>query len=297
MKFSLLLLFLLAGCATSMVPPASIPFRVMSFNIRFNNPGDGPDAWPNRKEMVAGMIAGYDADLVGVQEALPAQLKDMERLLPAYRWFGEGRSVERGGEYSAIFYRAERFELLAQETFWLSESPEVAGSRGWDADLPRIVTWGRFRDLKSGDVVYLFNTHLDHRGERAREESAKMIMRKIDQITGETSPAILTGDFNAVPDSPPYRAITEAGERTLSDAFASSRCPHEGPASTWNAFRAIEPDRRIDFIFTNSAVTVLKHAILADMFDGRFPSDHLPVLAEVSIGPPSSPSACGIERR
>jgi endonuclease/exonuclease/phosphatase family metal-dependent hydrolase len=254
--------------------------RVMTFNIRLNLASDGANAWPHRKEAVASMIRFHGADLIGVQEALPDQLRDLDDLLPEFGRFGLGRSAERSGEHSAILYRKDRFEVLANDTFWLSENPQVPGVKGWDAAYERIVTWGRIRDRKTGSAFFHFNTHLDHIGQQARRESAHLIIRKIEEIAGGAAPVIVTGDFNDVPGSEAYRIVTAAG---LRDAMSVSRAPHHGPTSTWNAFQSIEPGRRIDFVFVRGAVDILQHGILSDTFDGRFPSDHLPVVADLVI--------------
>jgi len=259
------------------------PLRVMSFNIRYDNPADGEDAWSKRRATVASMIRFHGADVVGLQEALRNQIADLEAALPHFGWFGTGRSAERDGEHCAILFRRDRMEVLAESTFWLSETPEVAGSRAWDAALPRIVTWGKLRDRRTGAVLHFFNTHFDHRGETARRESARLLLQMVAEIAGKEGPIVVTGDFNATPESEPYRILTTGGG-ALVDALHASRCPHHGPTSSWNAFEAIEPGRRIDFILVRPPVEVRQHGILSDTFDGRFPSDHLPALAEVSIG-------------
>jgi endonuclease/exonuclease/phosphatase family metal-dependent hydrolase len=268
--------------------------RVMTFNIRYDNPNDGEDGWLNRRAKVASMIRFHGADVVGLQEALRNQIADLEAALPHLGWFGTGRSAERDGEHCAVLYRRDRLEVLAESTFWLSETPEVAGSRGWDAALPRIVTWGKLRDRRTGAVLHLFNTHFDHVGEAARRESARLLLRKVAEIAGADGPAVLTGDFNTTPESEPYRILT-TGDGTrgaLVDALHASSCPHHGPTSSWNAFKAIEPGRRIDFILVRPPVGVRQHGILSDTFDGRFPSDHLPALAEVTIGGPGRDPLC-----
>jgi endonuclease/exonuclease/phosphatase family metal-dependent hydrolase len=265
----------------------------MSFNIRYDNPADGEDAWPRRRGKAASMIRLHRADVVGLQEALRGQIADLEAALPHFGWFGTGRSADRDGEHCAVLFRRERLEVLASGTFWLSETPEAPGSRAWDAALPRIVTWGRLRDRRSGAVFHLFNTHFDHRGEAARRESASLLLRKVAEIAGGEGPVVVTGDFNAAPDSEPYRILTARGPSGLVDALHASACPHHGPTSSWNAFRAIEPGRRIDWILVRPPVEVRQHGILSDTFDGRFPSDHLPVLAEVAIGSSSGERSCG----
>lgn len=277
MRRLLPVLLLLTACATSV---SDDPLRVMTFNIRLNLASDGPNAWPHRKDAVAEMVRAQSADLLGLQEALPEQLTDLDARLPRLARFGDGRTDTRLGEFSAIYYRKDRFDLLGHGTFWLSETPEVAGSKGWDAAYERIVTWGKLRDRQSGATFFYFNTHFDHVGRAARRESARLLMARITQIAG-SAPVILTGDFNDLPQSEAYATISAGG---LADAMLSTRSPHQGPSSTWNAFKAIEPGRRIDFIFTRG-FDVLSHAILPDRIeDDRFPSDHLPVIAEVRIG-------------
>lgn len=282
---ALLLVLLLCGCASQRatqtdrsVCPTSV--RVMTFNIRLNLASDGPNAWPHRKDAVASMIRFHDADLIGLQEALPEQLRDLDALLPDYARFGVGRAADLLGEHSAVLYRRSRFEVLGQDTFWLSETPDVRGSKGWDAAYERIATWGRLRDRRTGSIFFHFNTHLDHVGRIARREGARLLVERIERLAAGHS-VVFTGDFNDVPQSEPHRIITAAG---LEDAFGVSRVPHHGPTSTWNAFKAIEPGRRIDFIFVRGTIDVHRHAILSDTIDGgRFPSDHLPVVADISI--------------
>ena len=242
------------------------------------------------------MVRFHGADVVGLQEALRTQIADLEAALPRFGWFGTGRSAERDGEHCAVLFRRDSLEVLAEGTFWLSETPEVAGSLGWDAALPRIVTWGKLRDRRSGAVFHLFNTHLDHKGETARRESARLLLRKVAEIAGPDGPVVVTGDFNTTPDSEPYRILT-TGEGTrgaLVDALHASSCPHHGPTSSWNAFKAIEPGRRIDFVLVRPPLGVRQHGILSDTFDGRFPSDHLPVIAELTIGEPGPDRPCRV---
>jgi endonuclease/exonuclease/phosphatase family metal-dependent hydrolase len=270
--------------------------RVMTFNIRYDNPADGEDAWPKRRAKAASMIRFHGADVVGLQEALRGQIADLEAALPEFGWFGTGRSAARDGEHCAVLFRRDRLEVVDQGTFWLSETPNLAGSQSWDAALPRIVTWGRLRDRRAGAVFNFFNTHFDHRGETARRESARLLLRKVAEIAGRDAPVVVTGDFNSIPESEPYRLLTArgpAGEAPgLIDAFQASACPHHGPTSSWNAFKAIEAGRRIDFILVRPPVEVLQHGILSDTFDGRFPSDHLPVVADVTLGKPTGARPC-----
>jgi endonuclease/exonuclease/phosphatase family metal-dependent hydrolase len=270
--------------------------RVMTFNIRYDNPEDGEDGWASRKAKVASTIRFHGADVVGLQEALRNQIADLEAALPHFGWFGTGRSAARDGEHCAVLFRRDRLEVLSESTFWLSETPEVAGSQAWDAALPRIVTWGKLRDRRTGAAFHLFNTHFDHRGEAARRESARLLLRKIAEIAGPGGPVVVTGDLNTTPDSEPYRILT-TGAGTLGalvDALHASSCPHHGPTSSWNGFKEIQPGRRIDFILVRPPVGVLQHGILSDTFDGRFPSDHLPVIAELTIAEPGHDRPCGV---
>jgi endonuclease/exonuclease/phosphatase family metal-dependent hydrolase len=261
--------------------------RVMSFNIRYDNPDDGPNAWPYRKDIAASMIRFHRADSAGLQEANRRQTGDLAERLPEYAWFGLGRDDGKdAGEFMTIFYRKDRLELLDQNTFWLSETPGVPGSRSWGTSAPRTVAWGRFRDRETGRTFFHFNTHFDVHSAAARLESAKLLVRRIAETAGDL-PAILTGDLNCREADPPYEILVSGDgipENALTDAMKASIHGHHGPTGTMSGFeKPGTPGRRIDFIFVKNAVTVLQHGILADSFDGRYPSDHLPVLAEITI--------------
>lgn len=266
------------------------PVRVMSFNIRYDNPEDGPDAWPNRKDFVASTILFHKSDIVGIQEGLIHQLNELDEYLDGFDRVGVGRDDgEEAGEFSAIYYRTDRFEPIKTETFWLSETPDVAGSKSWDAAITRIVTWAYFRDKVNDTNFYAFNTHFDHRGSEARVNSAKLVVQKIEEIAGN-EPVVLTGDFNTTDDREPYSILTETeregSDIVLYDGFYHSENGHHGPASTSNGFEAIRADRRIDYIFVNNGFKVMYHGSLTDVKDGHFPSDHLPVLAEIVLNQP-----------
>lgn len=259
--------------------------RVMTYNIRYDNPDDGVNQWSNRKERVANLIQFNKADVFGLQEALHHQLTWLDEHLPEYDWVGVGRTDGKlEGEFSPIFYNTQHMEKLESDTFWLSPTPDKP-SKGWDAALPRICTWVRLRDRNTGKEFIVFNTHFDHRGEQARQESAKVILQKISEIAGEDTPVILTGDFNTQPGTKPYNIITQQ----LNDAFQSSNTPHYGPKATYLdegggfSVSSGEGGRRIDYIFTNQSVKVLRHGIISSFRDGRFPSDHLPVAADVTF--------------
>ena len=256
--------------------------RVMTFNIRYDEPRDGVNAWPNRKKKVADVIRFHKADVIGVQEALISQLRDLESQLPDFAWCGVGRSDgKEGGEFSAILYRKSRFQLLDTKTFWLSETPDTPGSKGWDAALPRIVTWAKFKDRTSKKTFVHFNTHFDHRGEKARIESASLILKRIGEIAGKI-PFVLTGDLNVREDTQAYKTL-KAGDTVthLADAKYASANGHFGGDSTFSEFKELKPGMKIDYIFVREGTRVLEHGILSDQWNGLWASDHLPVLAEI----------------
>ncbi|MBA7570354.1 hypothetical protein ES708_12103 [subsurface metagenome] len=227
-------------------------------------------------------------ELSPCHNALRDQVDDLAERLPEYEWFGIGRDDGKdAGEFMTVFYRKDRLELLEESTFWLSETPDKPGF-GWDAACNRVVTWGKFRDRASGKEFFLFNTHFDHRGEVARRESAKMLLTKVADIAG-TSPIVVTGDFNSRLDSEPYRIIigdqtTDSGVKLI-DSRTVSRYGHHGPSATFSSFKSAgKPgDSPIDYIFIRNGVSVIQHGTLSDTFDGRYPSDHMPVLVEIEI--------------
>lgn len=259
--------------------------NIMSFNIRLNVQSDSLNAWPYRKDMAASQILFHEADFVGVQEALHNQMKDLISRLPGYETIGGGRDDgKEKGEFSAIFYNAKRFELQVSETFWLSETPALPGSKSWDAAITRIVTWGKFKDRLTGKILFVFNTHFDHRGVEARKQSARLLLQKIHDLA-EGAPVIVTGDFNAAPTDEPIKILTDKNNpKHLIDSKNVSATPHYGPLGTFNGFRNAEiNDNPIDFIFIKNGVRVLKHATLSQTWKGKFSSDHFPVFAKLVI--------------
>lgn len=259
--------------------------NIITFNIRYNTSIDSANSWPFRKDLVAGQIAFHEADLVGVQEALNNQMEDLNQLLKNYASIGVGRKDgNTNGEYAAIFYNTQRLKMLDNATFWLSETPEKTGATGWDAALPRIVTWGLFEDVETGKKFYVFNTHFDHMGKIARKESAKLLMEKVTEIA-KNNPAIITGDFNATLKDEPIKLITDkSNPNHFTDSREINKTTHYGPDWTFNNFIINNPDKkRIDFIFIKNGITVLKHATLAEINNGRFTSDHFPVFSTIVL--------------
>jgi endonuclease/exonuclease/phosphatase family metal-dependent hydrolase len=274
-------------------PPAAKPqsLKVMSWNVRYDNPRDGVNAWKHRKDWVAEIITTQNVDVAGLQEVLLGQLNDLKKRLPEMDAYGVGRDDGKTrGEFAPVLFRRERFELLDKSTFWLSRTPEKVGSRDWDAAITRIASWVKLKDRNTNYVFYVINTHFDHRGERARVESAALLVKQLrEKFTDH--PVILTGDFNTTPDSLPYKTLVgtdKTKKPVYRDALNHSAKKPEGPDSTWNGFRSIVPNRRIDFVFVTDSLSVLQHRILADQRNGRFPSDHLPVLTELELTTPES---------
>ncbi len=269
-----LLCFALPAAATAQ------PLRFLSYNIRYDNPGDGDDAWPKRRDYLAAQIGFYAPDVFGIQEGLHHQVEFLAQQLPQYAWVGAGRDDGRqAGEYSALFYRRDRFRLLDSGTFWLSETPGQP-SKGWDAALNRVCTYALLRDSVTGQQLWVFNTHFDHIGQEARRQSAALIIQKIGEKNPENKPVVVMGDFNAEPSEAPVATMKNA----LTDTQEASETPAFGPSGTFNGFKFHEPvTRRIDYIFAGgTGLRVLRHAVLSDSKDCHYPSDHLPVMADIS---------------
>lgn len=251
----------------------------MSFNIRYDNINDKENQWDYRKQEVAKHILGNQPDFLGIQEGLYTQVSFLKEQLTFYKFIGKGRDDgKKKGEFSAIFYNSERFELLNTETFWLSKTPDSI-SKGWDAALPRIATYGYFKEKHTGKEVHVINTHFDHRGITARIESAKLIVKKIKQMDLLREKLILMGDLNANPDDTPIRIFSE----NLDDAKSISKS-FNGPEGTFNGFeKDMESTNRIDYIFTkNFKINRYQH-LDAKRSNGLWVSDHHAVMAEIEF--------------
>jgi endonuclease/exonuclease/phosphatase family metal-dependent hydrolase len=254
-------------------------FNMMTYNIRMNTPDDGQNAWPLRKDKVMGLIRFHQADIFGVQEALLVQMNDLKAGLPEFDSFGVGRDDgKEAGEFMTIFFRKSRFEKLDAGTFWLNESTEKPGL-GWDALCNRTCTWIKFKDKATKKVFYHFNTHFDHRGQVARLESAKLILKFMATINKGDLPMLLTGDFNSTKNAPPIQKILTV----LADTRELCQSAPYGPNNTCGGFGVRESNNVIDYIFSNKKVNVLRHGVLSDSYGMFYPSDHLPVLVEVEL--------------
>ncbi|MHC4354659.1 MAG: endonuclease/exonuclease/phosphatase family protein [Planctomycetota bacterium] len=263
-----------------------LELRVMSFNIRYGSAGDGENRWPNRRGMVFDVIRKQQSDVVGLQEALRFQINEIREALPAYGEIGVAREDGRtDGEYSAILFRADRFGVAEAGTFWLSDTPDVAGSNTWGSACVRICTWARLIENDSGKAFYIFNTHLDHRSQPSREKSAVLIARRIANRT-HGDPFVLTGDFNAGENNPAITYLTgKAGAEPpvkLVDTFRLLH-PDVKDVRTGHSFRGGRQGHKIDYVLAQPSAQVLEAEILYDNVDGRYPSDHYPVTARLRL--------------
>jgi endonuclease/exonuclease/phosphatase family metal-dependent hydrolase len=277
-------LLILAAAVSWQSSSAAQSLQVMTWNIRYDNAGDGENRWRNRKDWVAEIVRREKVDLVGFQEVLAGQSKDLQDRLPEMRSYGVGRDDgKNAGEMVPIFYRQERFELLDQGTFWLSPTPDKPGSKGWDAAITRITGWLKLKDRETKETFFVLNAHFDHRGNEARRESAALIVKQIREQFAE-HPVIFLGDLNSLPDSAAYKTLTgdEAGKSPLRDAYVHAKAK-EGPDSTWNGFQKIAPGNQIDYLFVGEQIGVEELRTLTDQRDGKFPSDHLPVVCRLVL--------------
>jgi endonuclease/exonuclease/phosphatase family metal-dependent hydrolase len=269
----------------SVITVQSQDLNVMTFNIRLNTKADSLNAWPFRKDKVASQILFHQAHILGVQEALHDQMTDLQQLLPGYNYTGVARDDGKTkGEYSAIFFDTSRLKLIQSSTFWLSLTPELPGSKSWDAAITRIVTWAKFTDKKNRKQFFVFNTHFDHMGKEARKQSAMLLKQKVKEIASSL-PVIIMGDFNSKPFEEPIVILIDKDDPLrFSDSKEISMTPHYGPTGTFNGFRSKEVDEYpIDYIFLKGKWKVLQHATFSQTWEGRFSSDHFPVFAKVIL--------------
>lgn len=255
---------------------------VMSYNIRLDTKADGVNQWGNRIEKVSDLIKKYNPDLLGVQEALHNQMMDLQKNLPDYQFVGVGRDDgKEKGEYSAIFYKKDKFDVLKQNTFWLSETPTVPGSKSWDAAITRIVTFATLKEKSSGKSFIYANTHFDHIGKEARKNSANTIKHLLLDFMKDYKdiPAIVSGDFNSEPTADPYLNMINGKELALADAR-----PATDLTGTFCGFEVDKIEcRTIDYIFHSAQWKASNYKVIQD-HDGKFyPSDHLPVIATFTL--------------
>jgi|TARA_R110002096_G_scaffold45544_8_gene122214 endonuclease/exonuclease/phosphatase family metal-dependent hydrolase len=255
-------------------------YKIATYNIRYANSSDEGNLWEDRAPHLINLIRFHEMDIIGTQEGLFNQLEMIKEGLD-FPYIGVGRNTgEKEGEFSAVFYNPKKFTLLEQNSFWLSPTPEKP-SKGWDASLNRICSWGKFK-TQEGQEFYVFNVHYDHRGQKAREESSKLVIQKIKSINKQNLPCILTGDFNIEDDNPAYHEITKGD--LMKDSKKESKLPSYGPLGTFTGFKwDILPEKRIDYIFVNDKVKTLHHGTLSDNYGKKYPSDHFPVMVKVQL--------------
>ncbi len=270
-------------------------FRVMSFNIRYGTADDKENAWPLRRDLVFDIISEYQPQLVGLQEALDFQLDEITEKLPEYAFVGVGRDDGiKEGEFSAILYLKGHYRVIESETFWLSDTPTVPGSKTWGNTIPRIVTWAKFEDIRLNKQFYVFNTHFDHRSQPSREKSAQLIVDRVRAREDSTIPAVITGDFNAGEYNPVIRYMVEDQAITMSSGEAltnpqpfkdtfRTRHPEAVKVGTANRFTGYSVGPKIDYIFVAGQLAITGAAIIRDNDQGRYPSDHFPVIADLSF--------------
>lgn len=274
------LIYLLAAVAFTACGSAP-SLSVMTFNMRYDNPEDGENNWRFRRERVAEVIKAQDVDVLGTQELLCNQFDDLSGLLTGYQGVGVGRlDGAESGEYCAVFFKKERFTLLDSGTFWLSETPEVVGSLGWDGACERIATWVVLRD-RDGRELFFIDTHLDHVGQVARDEGVSLLMKRIETLSGGR-PVILTGDFNSEPESSVVAHVQKDGVLRDAKAIAAQR---SGTDWSFSDFGRIPEAERplLDYIFVSGDIEAVRYEVLPDTFDGGYVSDHAPVMAVVKI--------------
>lgn len=278
--YFLAVIVLLASCNSK-----PIDLNVMSFNIRYDNPDDSLNNWQYRKDVAAKTIKSQSADIVGTQEVLVNQLNDLKSRLPEYNAIGVGREdgIEKG-EYSAILYKKDRFKEIKSGYFWLSETPEVAGSKGWDGACERIATWAILEDISSKKQLFFINTHLDHVGKIARQESVTLLLSRANALANGL-PIIMTGDFNATPESDVIKHVTDVNSPEHLIHSKDIAVEKSGTDWTFHGFGKVPMERRefIDYVFVSKDIKVAKHSVLPEKLDDIFISDHSVVVAQIEI--------------
>ncbi len=265
----------------------------MSFNIRYGTADDGPNRWSNRSDLVVAVIREHTPAVLALQEALRFQLDTLVAALPNYGEIGVGRDDgAEQGEYAAILYDRDRLRVAADGTFWLSDTPDVPGSTSWGNRITRICTWARFEDRATGDEFHVFNVHLDHESQPSRERSVQLVADRLSRLPN-ADPLIVLGDFNAGEENPAFRYLV--GDVSPSDAFATAppspglidtfrrARPEATAVGTFHGFAGDSSGDKIDAILVSSQWIVRDAAIVRMQRDGRYPSDHFPVLATLSL--------------
>ncbi|NKI27194.1 endonuclease/exonuclease/phosphatase family protein [Arenibacter sp. 6A1] len=267
-----LILFLLPSSVVSQTT------NIISYNIKYDNKGDAINNWNDRKASLVKLVQHYETDILGIQEGLHRQVDYLDSALPNYDYVGVGRDDGKSkGEYTAIFYKRDKFKVLQSETFWLSDTPEKV-SVGWDASMERICTYALMENVATKKQFWVFNTHFDHIGTLARANSAQLIYKKITEINTKNLAVVLMGDLNLSPEEAPIQYL----KNYLTDAQEVSEKPFYGPVGTFNGFDLNKiVDQRIDYIFVQN-LQVLSYVHIDDKLDNnKHISDHYPVLVTI----------------
>jgi len=280
LAFPVLALGTFASCAALGAGGDDPSLRVMTYNVRYGTADDGPNAWEHRRELALRVISNNRPDVIGVQEALRFQLDEIAAAFPRLAEVGVGRDDGgEAGEYSAILYDENLLELLGSDTFWLSDTPEVVASRSWGNQIPRIVTWARFRDRQTNQTFYMFNTHWDHESQPSRERSAELLLERIAAREYRGEPVLVTGDFNAGESNAAFTVLLNGG---LTDTFRALH-PKATDVGTFHGFEGDRSGEKIDAVLASPGWRVREAWIVTLREDGRYPTDHFPVVAVVSF--------------
>lgn len=253
--------------------------KIMTFNLRQNVESDGDNAWPYRTTAVAEVIRRHDADIIGIQEGLHDMLMDLESLLPEYAWIGEGREGGEKGEYTAIFYKKSKWSAGKSGHFSLSETPEQLGVKSWNTSHTRMCSWVTLKS-QTGSEFAAFNTHLDHISDEAQQKGMELIRARIKEFRDQTGlPVVLTGDFNVYPEHAVITGLEREGYR---NAYSVLHQENQEVGATVHHFLGGESGEPIDYIFVSPDLQIHQLRVDRELYEGRYPSDHYPVIAEVS---------------
>ena len=256
------------------IPAFSQEVNIMTFNVRYDNANDGEDRWGERKEEVVGLIKTYDPQIIGLQEALLHQVQFVDSLLTDFAYIGVGRDDgENSGEFTPLLYDSTKLELMDHSTFWLSPTPDTV-SVGWDAALPRISTYGIFKEKETEKLIWVYNAHFDHIGEIARISSAATIVQHMSKNNISKSPVVLMGDLNATPESRPIELLNNHFEDSMKDSEQGT---------FWGFDPEATAERRIDYIFVKDIEFTNAKIINDKRNNGRHISDHLPVIISIQL--------------
>ena len=253
---------------------------VITYNIKYDDNSNGKNSWKVRKDAMIELIHKLSPDILGIQEGLIHQVEFLDSKMSDHKYVGVGRDdANRKGEYCAIFFNEKKYKLLKDSTFWLSENPDKV-SVGWDAALERICTYALLENIKGGNKIWVFNTHFDHIGNIAREESARLLLEKIQVLNINKEPVLVMGDFNVEDNS----KVIDIIKQKLMDTMTDYEIEHKGPVGTFNNFlNNQEIIKRIDYVFSNGFQTISHQHIDKKLESGDHISDHLPVFVEVKI--------------